>query len=42
MMMMVVADACWFPTIEPDANSIITAAIAAMLKTMLVFEFIDL
>ncbi|MGB7956839.1 MAG: hypothetical protein WCF23_22935 [Candidatus Nitrosopolaris sp.] len=43
MMMMVVAsppaNASWFPTIGPDANSNTTAAIDAMLRAMVVFGF---
>src|SRR5215469_10352444 len=34
------ANACWFPTIEPVANNSAAAAIAAMLKVMVVFDFI--
>ena len=33
------ANASWFPTIGPDANSNTTAAIDAMLKAMVVFGF---
>mgnify|MGYP007135528123 CR=1 FL=1 len=35
-------NAWWFPMIGPDANSNTTAAIARLLRAMLVFEFISL
>ncbi|MGB7955521.1 MAG: hypothetical protein WCF23_16210 [Candidatus Nitrosopolaris sp.] len=34
------ANANWFPTIGPEANSNTTAAIAMILKDMVVFELI--
>jgi len=34
------ANACWFPTIGPVANNSAAAAIAAMLRVMVVFDFI--
>ena len=34
------ADACWFPTIGPEANSNATAAMAIVLNAIVVFEFI--
>ena len=41
VMIISAANANWFPTIGPEANSNTTAAIDAILNTMLVFGFIN-